>query len=169
MVDASRARSISDVRQHGGVPAVSDRRRADALRRSVRAAGVGVAGSDNFRRAGSARPTALGRAIIRRPTSKSPASTKATSSSSTPTTSTCSPTTELVIVDAWPAEDLVVASRVDIEGRPIAEFLARRPAHRHLGAGRRVRSPAGRLTAPTPRWRCHSAALVSPHCPPRRS
>ncbi len=30
---------------------------------------------------------------------------------------------ELVIVDAWPAEELSIASRVDIEGRPIAEFL----------------------------------------------
>ena len=30
---------------------------------------------------------------------------------------------ELVIVDAWPAEDLSVASRVDIEGTPLVEFL----------------------------------------------
>ena len=30
---------------------------------------------------------------------------------------------ELVIVDAWPAEDMAVASRVDVEGRPVAEFL----------------------------------------------
>jgi len=30
---------------------------------------------------------------------------------------------ELVIVDAWPAEEMSVASRVDIEGRPVAEFL----------------------------------------------
>ena len=30
---------------------------------------------------------------------------------------------ELVIVDAWPAEELSVASRVDIEGRPLVEFL----------------------------------------------
>ncbi|MGI9427496.1 MAG: beta-propeller domain-containing protein, partial [Bythopirellula sp.] len=30
----------------------------------------------------------------------------------------------LVIVDAWPAEQAAVASRLDIEGRPVAEFLA---------------------------------------------
>ena len=30
---------------------------------------------------------------------------------------------ELVIVDAWPAAELSVASRVDIEGTPLAEFL----------------------------------------------
>jgi len=30
---------------------------------------------------------------------------------------------EVVIVNAWPAEDLSVSSRVDIEGRPIAMFL----------------------------------------------
>lgn len=30
---------------------------------------------------------------------------------------------DVVIVDAWPADELAIASRVDIEGRPIAEFL----------------------------------------------
>ena len=30
---------------------------------------------------------------------------------------------ELVIVDAWPAEELSVASRVEIEGTPLVEFL----------------------------------------------
>ena len=30
---------------------------------------------------------------------------------------------EVVIVDAWPADELSIESRVDIEGRPLVEFL----------------------------------------------
>ena len=76
----------------------------------------------NFRRELPRDPTPAS-GVTRRPTCRSRGSTRGTSSSSTRTTRYVLTDAGVTIVDAWPAEELSVVSKVDITGRTIAQFL----------------------------------------------